>query len=267
METEPVARSRLIAGHRITIGHLGDDGCSIEIMGGRLSHLQPDVTAVRFRLTRRQRSIWLIAGVLQLVPAGLVIVAGGGAFRVLLLGYPPILYGLIYLMQGRFGVDLLLECAVARGARRRIVSWDRVQAIEARRWQAIQVIVLVEPDRRSRLRAPATGFLYRDPRFDEKLATIRSWWLDHRGPDALELTNEPVPTSRWMSVWQILQQVATGLLGLYALLILLVIIVTAGRHGTIRLLSAEVPPILIACLLEPIRPHLLRALRKSWRHN
>ncbi len=236
-------------------------------MGGRLGHLQPDVTAVRFRLTRRQRSIWLIAGVLQLVPAGLVIVAGGGAFRVLLLGYPPILYGLIYVLQGRFGVDLFPECAVARGVRRRIVSWDRVQAIEPRRRQAMQLIVLVEPDRRSRLRAPATGFLYRDPRFDEKLATIRSWWLDHRGPDALELTNEPIPIARRTSVWQILQQVATGLLGFYALLILLVIIVTAGRHGTIRLLSAEVPPILIACLLEPIRPHLLRALPKRWRHN
>jgi len=262
METEPVARSRLIAGHRIAIGHLGDDGCSIEIMGGRLSHLQPYVTTVRFPLTRRQRSIWLIATVLPLVPAGLVIAAGGSPFRVVLLGYPPILYGLIYLMQGRFGVDLLPECAVVRGARHRIVSWDRVQAVEPQSFGGTQFVVLVEPDRRSRLRAPATGFLYRDRRFDEKLATIRSWWLDHRGPDALALATGPILVPRRASGWQMVQHVATALLGVYAFLILLLIIVAAGRHGSISLLTGVLLAVVLACLLEPIRPHLLRALRK-----
>jgi hypothetical protein len=56
------------------------------------------------------------------------------------------------------------------------------------------VVIYEAGGRRTRLRAPITGFLSWDRRFEEKFHTIGRWWLDHRGPDGAPV---PPPKAQW----------------------------------------------------------------------
>ncbi|MET4641520.1 hypothetical protein ABID95_001241 [Streptomyces atratus] len=80
-------------------------------------------------------------------------------------------------------------------------QWSNVQAIRIERFQGAQIVVIYEAGgRRTRLRAPITGFLCWDRGFEEKFDTIGRWWLDHRGPDwapvllpGAQLSGPPLP--------------------------------------------------------------------------
>lgn len=89
----------------------------------------------------------------------------------------------VLLITGRyFGVTLTESTAIAHSLRRRTIQWSDVQAICVERFQGAHIVVIYEAGgRRTRLRAPITGFLSWDRGFEEKFHTIDRWWLDHRG--------------------------------------------------------------------------------------
>ncbi|MFF5272732.1 hypothetical protein [Streptomyces sp. NPDC000133] len=103
---------------------------------------------------------------------------------------------LVLLILGQyFGVTLTESTAIVHGLRRRTIQWSNVQAIRVEHFQGTQVVVIYEAGgRRTRLRAPITGFLCWDREFEEKFRTIDRWWLDHRGPD---WTPVPLPEAQW----------------------------------------------------------------------
>lgn len=91
---------------------------------------------------------------------------------VLMIPFPP------------FGVTLTPSAAIVYKFRRRTIPWADVQAIRVEPYQGARTVVIYEAGgRRTRLRAPITGFLSWDRSFEEKFHTIGRWWLDHRGPD------------------------------------------------------------------------------------
>ncbi|MFF0284767.1 hypothetical protein [Streptomyces sp. NPDC005262] len=92
---------------------------------------------------------------------------------------------LLLLITGQyFGVTLKESTAVVHSLRRRTIQWSNVQAIRVERFQGAQIVAIYEAGgRRTRLRAPITGFLCWDREFEEKCHTIDRWWRDHRGPD------------------------------------------------------------------------------------
>ncbi|MFD5517546.1 hypothetical protein [Streptomyces sp. NPDC127066] len=88
-----------------------------------------------------------------------------------------------------FGITLTPSAARVHGLRRRTVPWASVQSVRVEQIMGGRVVALYEADgRRTRLRAPFTGFLQRDRRFEEKFHVIGQWWLAHRGTDRV-----PVP--------------------------------------------------------------------------
>ncbi|MFI5631393.1 hypothetical protein ACIA8E_18860 [Streptomyces sp. NPDC051664] len=103
---------------------------------------------------------------------------------------------LVFLIIGQyFGVTLTESTAIVHSLRRRTIHWSNVQAIRVERFQGLQTVVIYEAGgRRTRLRAPITGFLCWDRGFEEKFRTIGRWWLDHRGPD---WTPVVLPGAQW----------------------------------------------------------------------
>ncbi|MGH1554427.1 hypothetical protein ACRAWF_28255 [Streptomyces sp. L7] len=89
---------------------------------------------------------------------------------------PPVLH--------RFGITLTPSAVVVHNLRRRTIPWPDIQAVQPESLLGTTTIVLYEANgRRTRLRAPSTGFPARDRHFEEKFHTIGTWWLAHRGPD------------------------------------------------------------------------------------
>lgn len=83
-----------------------------------------------------------------------------------------------------FGITLTPSAARVHGLRRRTVPWASVQSVRVEQVMGGRVVVLYEAGgRRTRLRAPFTGFLQRDRDFEEKFHVIGQWWLAHRGTD------------------------------------------------------------------------------------
>ena len=99
----------------------------------------------------------------------------------------------VLLIVGRyFGITLTQSTAIVHNIRRRTIQWADIQAICIEPFQGTRTVVIYEAGgRRTRLRAPLTGFLSWDSGFDEKVHTIGTWWLEHRGPDWA-----PVPPPR-----------------------------------------------------------------------
>ncbi len=96
-----------------------------------------------------------------------------------------------------FGVTLTESTAIVHNLRRRTIQWSNVQAVRVERIQGAQTVVIYEAGgRRTRLRAPITGFLSWDRGFEEKFRTIGRWWLDHRGPDWAPVL---LPGAQWSS--------------------------------------------------------------------
>lgn len=83
-----------------------------------------------------------------------------------------------------FGITLTPSAAVVRNLRRRTIPWVSVQSVRVERIMGGRFVALYEADgRRTRLRAPMTGFLQRDRDFERKFHTVGQWWLAHRGND------------------------------------------------------------------------------------
>ncbi|MFI5635093.1 hypothetical protein ACIA8E_38265 [Streptomyces sp. NPDC051664] len=92
----------------------------------------------------------------------------------------------------RYGVTLTPSAAVVHNLRRQIIPWSDVQGVHTESSLGQRTVVIYEASGcRTRLRAPMTGALGWDRRFEEKFHTIERWWLAHRGPDWT-----PVPSPR-----------------------------------------------------------------------
>jgi hypothetical protein len=79
-----------------------------------------------------------------------------------------------------FGVTLTPTEVRVHSLRRRVIRWSDVRAVTAENQLGTRSVCLYEEKRRTRLRAPVTGLLLWDRRFEEKYHTIGQWWLDHR---------------------------------------------------------------------------------------
>ncbi|MET8410595.1 hypothetical protein ABZV34_21265 [Streptomyces sp. NPDC005195] len=96
---------------------------------------------------------------------------------------PPFLITLeLWVLSHYVGVTLTPEGVVVHNLRRRTIPWTGVAEVAVEPVTGGRRVVLYETDgRRTPLRMPSSGFLSRDRRFDDKVATIRSWWLANGG--------------------------------------------------------------------------------------
>ncbi|MET8287304.1 hypothetical protein AB0M86_15850 [Streptomyces sp. NPDC051639] len=80
------------------------------------------------------------------------------------------------------GVTLTPEAVVVHNLRRRTIPWTDVAEVAVEPVTGGRRVVLYETGgRRTPLRMPSSGFLSPDRRLDDKVATIRGWWLAHGG--------------------------------------------------------------------------------------
>ncbi|MER6333210.1 hypothetical protein ABT298_28585 [Streptomyces sp. NPDC001034] len=102
----------------------------------------------------------------------------------------PLLVALeLWVLSRYVGVTLTPEAVVVHNLRRRTIPWTHVAEVAVEPFAGGRRVVLYETDgHRTPLRMPSSGFLSRDRRFDEKAATIRSWWLANRGAARVEDT-------------------------------------------------------------------------------
>jgi hypothetical protein len=76
-----------------------------------------------------------------------------------------------------YGATLTPSGVLVHSIRRRTVAWHDLAAIRVERLTGTRTPVLYERDgRRTRLRMPATGPLFRDPDFDAKVQLIHDYW-------------------------------------------------------------------------------------------
>ena len=81
-----------------------------------------------------------------------------------------------------FGVTLTPTEVIVHNFRRRTIPWTQIRGVQAEPFQSMKTVVLYDTTgRRTRLRAPITGFLSWDRHFEEKFHTIGSWWQIHHG--------------------------------------------------------------------------------------
>ncbi|MGW0885205.1 hypothetical protein [Streptomyces sp. NPDC002671] len=141
--------------------------------------------SIRYRLTRRQRLLSALPAIVVMAVQVLFWLDGGpfGPVFVSLLMW-GVLLPVALITSPPFGVTLTPSAAIVRNLRRRTIPWSKVQAIQIEPLFGSRTVVIYEAcGRRTRLRAPITGFLSWDRSFEEKFHTIGRWWLDHRGPD------------------------------------------------------------------------------------
>ncbi|WP_159064505.1 hypothetical protein [Streptomyces olivochromogenes] len=95
----------------------------------------------------------------------------------------------LWVLSRYVGVTLTSEAVVVHNLRRRTIPWANVAEVAVEPFTGGRRVVLYETDgRRTPLRMPSSGFLSRDRRFDDKVATIRSWWLANGGAAQVEDT-------------------------------------------------------------------------------
>lgn len=148
---------------------------------------------IRYRLTHLQRLLPVLPAIVGMAPFQILIWLDGGRVG------PPLAAALlpfVLLIASRpFGVTLTQSAAVVHNLARRTIPWADVQAIQIESSLGTRTVVIYEASgRRTRLRAPITGFLSWDRTFEEKFHPIGRWWLDHRGPD---WAPAPPPMARW----------------------------------------------------------------------
>ncbi|MFE2095893.1 hypothetical protein [Streptomyces sp. NPDC059468] len=151
---------------------------------------------IRYRLTRLQRLLSALPAFFIVALQVLLWLDGGpfGPLRFSLLVW-AVLLPVALITSRPFGVTLTPSAAVVHNFRRRTVPWSNVQAVRIESLFGSRTVVIYETGgRRTRLRAPITGFLSWDRSFEEKFHTIGRWWLDHRGPD---WTPVPPPGAWW----------------------------------------------------------------------
>ncbi|WP_406396529.1 hypothetical protein [Streptomyces sp. NBC_00887] len=153
---------------------------------------------IRYRYTRLQRVLPVLPLLVVAVGTRVVDWVAGkldGSEIAESLGTWGALPLVLLILWQYFGVTLTESTAIVHSLRRRTIQWSNVQAIRVERFQGAQIVVIYEAGgRRTRLRAPITGFLCWDREFEEKERTIGRWWLDHRGPD---WTPVLLPGAQW----------------------------------------------------------------------
>jgi hypothetical protein len=153
---------------------------------------------IRYRLTLLQRGLSMLPAMCMIMIAQFSLWLNGGPTDVVLLS---LLAGAVVpfmplLGVRSFGITLTASAAVVHGLRRRTVPWSDVQAVMIEPLLGSRTVVIHEAGgRRTRLRAPITGFLSWDSDFEEKFHTIGRWWLEHRGPDWVPV---PPPWAWWI---------------------------------------------------------------------
>ncbi|MFJ8996019.1 hypothetical protein ACIRQH_37140 [Streptomyces sp. NPDC102279] len=154
-----------------------------------MTKIQPDRVPgheeIRFRLGTWQR----LASMLPMaVPAGFGTVEHVGRpgfeswiqFLLIML----VLGVAVVSLTSLFGITLTPSAARVHNLRRRTIPWASVQSVRVEPIMGVRVVALYEADgRRTRLRAPTTGFLQWDRGFEEKFHVIGQWWLANRGSD------------------------------------------------------------------------------------
>lgn len=140
----------------------------------------PSGDRVRFRPSRAQQAPFLLFVAVDAFAVYQYIRSGMAALLIM-----PIVLTVefLYLSFG-VGVTLTAETAIVHNLRRRKIRWPDVQLIRVERYMGNRTIVIYEAGgRRTRLRAPISGFLYWDRGFEQKHDVIEQWWLGHRGGD------------------------------------------------------------------------------------
>ncbi|MET7987697.1 hypothetical protein [Streptomyces sp. NPDC005281] len=95
----------------------------------------------------------------------------------------------LWVLSRHVGVTLTPDAAVVHNLRRRTIPWTNMADVAVEPFFGGRRVVFYETDgRRTPLRIPNTAFLSRDRRFDEKVATIRGWWLANGGTAQVEDT-------------------------------------------------------------------------------
>lgn len=166
---------------------------------GRVQAENAQPERIRFRLNPLQRALPLVGGFIGLGAAQLGIWAQDGSrpdpYLVPAVTAWAALLLLALVIPTRFGITLTPSAAIVHNLRRRTIPWADIQAIQIEPLLGSRTVVLHEASgRRTRLRAPITGPLSWDRRFEEKFHTIGQWWLAHRGPDWTPL---PPPGAPW----------------------------------------------------------------------
>lgn len=152
---------------------------------------------IRYRLTRLQRLLPMLPGIIAMAFQVLLWSDGGPSRPVVVpvLLMWGVLLPLALIASRTFGVTLTPSAAIVRNLRRRTIPWSNVQAVQIESLFGSRTVVIYEAGgRRTRLRAPITGFLSWDRSFEDKFHTIGRWWLHHRGPD---WTPVPPPRTQW----------------------------------------------------------------------
>lgn len=151
---------------------------------------------IRYRLTRLQRLLSVLPAIVVMAFQVLIWLDGGPfgpVFASLLMW--GVLFPVALITSQPFGVTLTPSAAIVHNLRRRTIPWSNVQAIQIESLFGSRTVVIYEAGgRRTRLRAPFTGFLSWDRSFEEKFHTIGRWWLDHRGPNWAPV---PPPGAQW----------------------------------------------------------------------
>lgn len=146
------------------------------------------VGIVEFRMTVLQRLMPMASAVIGcvLALAAVQLMGEPTSFDAILHGLAAPLIGALIgtLAPPTYRITLSPHMAQVRNLRRRTIYWSDVQVIRIEKQFTNRTIVIYEADgRKTRLRAPVTGFLVWDRRFEEKFHVIGQWWLDFRGPD------------------------------------------------------------------------------------
>ncbi|MFI6335947.1 hypothetical protein [Streptomyces sp. NPDC050535] len=160
--------------------------------GGTSSSVEP-----RYRVTVWQRVLPVVPSFLATAVFGSQLWTGGmysgGLIAVSVVWAAALVLG--GALPSYFGITLTPAAAVVHNLRRRTIPWSDVQAIGVEPLLGTRTVVIHEVSgRRTRLRAPITGFLAWDRGFEEKVDVIGRWWWEHRGPD---WTPAPPPPAWW----------------------------------------------------------------------
>lgn len=142
------------------------------------------VLQLRLTLAQRLTIVWgMILGGCAGELIGMISTGGAVYLSAMLHAMIPVAAGgcLALPFGGNYGADLTPHHIDVRGLRNRRIPWDRIVGIHIEKTVLGRRVVIYEADgRRTRLRAPLSGFLSWDRRFEEKFHAIERQWIAAR---------------------------------------------------------------------------------------